>query len=183
MKKTTYITDVILTTLMCVAIPCVCYAQPYGQGKYDTGVPYGSLTSISISTNGNISVPVTPTSEGSLATGLSTVTVTSTGVNPEGYSLYIKALSDTNMDNMGTVLSASANVTPAALANNTWGYNTDASTNFAGITLNDTLIHDTSTASADGDITNVTYGVKVDMQKKAGNYTANVVYTAVAKTH
>lgn len=161
-------------------LPTTCFAQPYGKGTYNANVPYGSQTSLSIATSGNISIPITPTDSGTLATGNSNVTVTSTDV--KGFKLYIRALSDTNMNNLGSLLPASANGSPGALANDTWGYNTDASTNFVGITLNDTLIHSISIPALSGELTTVTYGIKVDMAKPAGNYVANIVYTAVPQT-
>ena len=157
------------------------YAQPYGIGLYDINVPYGSQTSLSISTDGNVSIPIAPTTSGTLATGTSTVTVTSTDVT--GYKLYIRALNNAYMNNAGAQLPASANGTPAALAVNTWGYNTDASSNFTGISLSDTLIHSITAPATSGDITHVTYGVKVDLAKPAGNYSATVVYTAVPQTN
>lgn len=172
----------LLSTIIAVAIlaSSVGYAQPYGKGVYDANVPYGNQTSLSIATNGNINIPITPTIAGVLATGTSTITVTSTDVM--GYQLYIRALDNTNMNNLGSLLPASANVSPASLTVNTWGYNTDASTNFTGITLNDVLIHSITTPASTGDITNITYGVKLDMAKPAGKYTANIVYTAVPQT-
>jgi len=172
----------LLSTIIFVAIlaSSVSYAQPYGKGVYSANVPYGDETSLSIATNGNINIPITPTITGVLATGTSTITVTSTDVM--GYKLYIRALSDTNMNNLGSLLPASANVSPAPLAMDTWGYNTDASTNFAGITLNDVLIHSITTPASTGDMTYVTYGIKLDMAKAAGNYVANIVYTAVPQT-
>lgn len=160
--------------------PLICVAQPYGKGVYNADVPYGSQTSLSIATNGNINIPITPTSSGALATGVSVITITSTDVM--GYKLYLRALTNTNMVNGGTNLPTSANGSPAALAVNTWGYNTDASTNFTGITLSDTLIRSVTTPASSGDITNVTYGIKLDMLKPMGNYTTTVIYTAVPQT-
>jgi len=158
----------------------ISYAQPYSKGVYGANVSYGSQTSLSIATNGNKSIPITPTVSGVMATGTSVVTVTSTDV--KGYKLYIRALSNTNMNNLGALLPASANGSPAALATNTWGYNTDASSNFAGISLSDALIRSITVPASSGDITNVTYGIKLDMSKPAGNYVANIVYTAVPQT-
>ena len=169
-----------MTIIASLASSSISYAQPYGKGIYDANVPYGNLTSLSIATSGNVTIPITPTNSGVLATGTSTVTVTSTDVM--GYKLYIRALSSSSMDNLGTPLPASANVTPAALAVDTWGYNTDASSNFVGITLNDLLIHAITTPASSGDITTVTYGIKLDFAKPAGQYTASVVYTAVPQT-
>ena len=181
MNKTTLIIALILTLFITVLLPSASHASPYGYGVYNADVPYGSETSLSIATNGNVVIAITPLTGGALATGVSTVTVTSTDV--KGYKLYIRALTDTNMNNLGALLPASANVSPAALAVDTWGYNTDASTNFIGITLTDTLIHAISVPSSTGDVTTVTYGMNLDLAKPAGKYVASVIYTAVPQTN
>jgi len=167
------------TIFVCGIFNSVADAQPYGKGVYNANVPYGNQTSLSISTDGNVSIPITPTESGVLATGTSAVTVSSTDV--VGYKLYIRALTSTDMDNLGTPLPASANGSPAPLATNTWGYNTDASTNFVGVSLSDALIRSVSTPVSNH-VTNVTYGMKLDFAKPAGNYVATVVYTAVPQT-
>jgi hypothetical protein len=100
-----------------------------------------------------------------------------------GYKLYIRTLDNTDMTNLEASIPASANSSPATLSMNTWGYNTDGLTNFAGLTLNDTLIRSVSIPTTSGDITNVTYGLKIDMAKPAGNYTTTIVYTAVPQTN
>jgi hypothetical protein len=158
----------------------VSFAQPYSKGSYNADVPYGDLTSLSITTSGNVNVKVLPSSEGTLASGNDVVTVTSTDVM--GYKLYIRAINSTSLNNQGIYLPTSANITPSSLTTNTWGYNTDASNNFVGISLNDTLIRSITTPASTGSITNVTYGIKIDLSKPAGNYSATVVYTAVPQT-
>lgn len=170
-----------ITIIACLVTSSTSYAQPYGKGIYNSNVPYGSQTSLSIATNGDISVSITPITGGALATGTSIITITSTDVI--GYKLYIRALTSTDMNNLGTLLPASANGTPAALAVNTWGYTTDASINFTGITLTDVLIRSATLPAPTGEITNVTYGMNLDLAKPAGNYVANVVYTAVPQTN
>jgi hypothetical protein len=181
MRKTLDIFCVIVSSLLLVFIgSSVVLAQPYGQGLYGENVPYGDETSLSIATSGDLVIPVTPVSGGTLATGQNTVTVTSSDV--VGYKLYVRSINSTDMDNLGSVIPASSNGTPAALANNTWGYNTDASANFLGMTLSDTLIHGITGPATGGDITQVTYGVKVDLAKPAGNYQTAVIYTAVPQT-
>ena len=155
-------------------------AQPYGQGTYDANVPYGAETSLSIATNGNVTIPVTPTSAGVNANGTSTVTVTSTDV--VGYELYVRALGSTDLTNFTSTLPASANGTPAPLAMNTWGYNTDGSANFVGMLLTDTLIRSTTGPVSGGQNTIVTYGIRIDLSKAAGNYSTTVMYTAVPQT-
>lgn len=177
MKKTTLVFAIIITL---ISFPLDTFAQPYGTGKYDENVPYGDATSLSIATSGNVNVSVTPTTTGILATGTSGVTVSTTDV--KGFKLYIRSLTSTDMDNLGSLIPASANGTPAALANNTWGYNTDGSSNFVGMTLSDVLIRTLNTPASSGDLTTVTYGVKLDLAKPAGNYTTTVIYTAVPQT-
>lgn len=180
MNKTTWILAIILTLIFGVIISPISYASPYGKGVYGANVPYGGQTSLSIVTSGNVSIPITPTTSGVLATGTSIVTITSTDVM--GYKLYIRALTNTNMNNLGSLLPASGNVTPLALATNTWGYNIDASSNFVGITLVDTLIRSITVPASSGDATTLTYGMKLDLAKPAGNYVATVIYTAVPQT-
>jgi len=164
-------------------MPLSCFAQPYGKGVYNANVPYGDETSLSISTNASLNIPVTPTSAGTLATGVNAVTVTSTDVM--GYKLYIRSLdNNTYMDNIGPQIPASTNVAPgAALATNTWGYKTPELTNYVGITSSDVLIHSATTPFSSGELTNVTFGVYINMLKPAGNYAAKVVYTAVPQTN
>lgn len=181
MKKTILFLAILATFAISVIIAPSSFAQPYGKGLYDANVPYGSQTSLSIATSGNVTIPITPTTSGVLATGMNTVTITSTDVL--GYKLYLRALTNTNMNNLGALLPASANGSPAALVTNTWGYNTDASTNFTGLTLTDTLIHAITVPASTGDATNVTYGMKLDLAKPAGNYAATVIYTAVPQTN
>lgn len=156
------------------------YASPYGAGKYGDNIPYGDETSLSITTGGNVTIQITPTESGALGTASNNVTVTSTDI--VGYKLYIRALTSTNMVNGSSVIPASSNTTPGALTTNTWGYNTDGSNNFVGITLTDTLIKDAAGPYSSGDTTTVTYGVKVDTSKAAGDYVTDVVYTAVPQT-
>lgn len=183
MKKTIVITtySILTITFVFVLASQYCFAQPYGKGLYDIDVPYGSQTSLSIATDGNISIPITPTINGVLASGASTVTVNSTDV--KGYKLYIRALTDTNLNNSGSNIPASSNILPGPLSINTWGYNTDASSNFIGMTLSDTLIKSVTTPVKSGDITNVKYGIYIDMAKPAGNYATTVIYTAVPQTN
>lgn len=156
------------------------FAQPYGKGIYGENVPYGSETSLSIATTGDLIIPVTPTTGGSLETGTNTVTVTSTDVM--GYKLYIRSLDSTDMLNIDVPLAASDNDTPAPLSVNTWGYNTNGTSNFIGIRTTDRLIKSTLAPATSGEDTDVTYGVNIDLSKPAGNYQTAVIYTAVPQT-
>jgi hypothetical protein len=163
------------------AVELTTYAQPYGQGKYGINVPYGGQTQLSIATSGNLALSITPSGSGTLGSVSGTVTVTSSDVS--GYQLYARAVGSSNMVNGSAVLGASSNVSAAALATNTWGYNLDASTNFLGLTTSDSLLKTTSVPATSGDVTTVTYGVKVDTSMKSGSYTSTVMYTAVPRTN
>lgn len=155
-------------------------AQPYGTGLYNENVPYGSATSLTISTTGNVAIQITPTDAGTLGTALNTVTVSSTDV--VGYKLYVRSEGSSDMVNGPFSIPASANGLPAPLVNNTWGYNTDASSDFVGMTTSDVLIKNLVGPATDGDDTDVTYGVKVDNSEPAGSYSTTVTYTAAPET-
>lgn len=178
-KKIHKLSLVIILTLT-VLTPRI-FAQPYGKGVYGANVPYGSQTSLSIATGGNVSIQITPDDTGVLGTGDNTVTVTSTDV--VGYSLYVRALTSTDMTNGPAVLPVSANGSPAALAVDTWGYNINGSaTNFAGMTTSNALVKTGTGPFTSGDATTFKYGVKVDNAKPAGNYVTSIVYTAAPQT-
>lgn len=181
MKKTISISFFCLALVFTLVFSSVSYAQPYGKGVYGENVPYGSETSLTIATSGNVTIPnITPVTGGTTGTGTSNVTVTSTDV--KGYKLYVRALTSTDMNNLGAIIPASANGSPAALVTNTWGYNINASANYTGMTLTDVLVKSVTTPVSSGDVTTFTYGLKIDLAKPAGNYTTSVVYTAVPQT-
>lgn len=158
------------------------FASPYGAGKYDASVPYGGQTSLTISA-ANVLIAAVPSSGGTLSTSTNTVTVSSTDVT--GYKLYVNALGSTSLTSVAGSIPASSNVTGAALSTDTWGYNTDASTNFLGMTTAAALIKTfvgPAAPGTGGDATTVTYGVKLDLTKPAGSYSTTILYTAVPQT-
>jgi len=175
----------ILTVLFISAINLIVVftagAEPYGEGKYNADVPYGGETQLSIATDGSVSIPITPTSSGTLGTGASVVTVTST--DTVGYKLYIRSLTTSNLVNGSSVLPASSNVTAGSLAVNTWGYNTTGLTTFIGLTTSDVLLKSFTGPASTGDATTVTYGINIDQSKPAGSYSSDIVYTAVPQTN
>jgi hypothetical protein len=183
-KKTISFLSLFLAIVSMLLFGPLVSAQPYGKGIYDANVPYGNQTSLTIATSGNVTIPnITPTVGGTLGTGTSTVTVTSTDV--VGFKLYVRSLTSTNMTNLGSNLLTSGNGSPAVLTvPNTWGYNTTSSTvNFQGMTLADVLVTSITGPASTGNVTTFTYGVFVDLTKPAGNYTTSVIYTAVPQTN
>lgn len=155
-------------------------ASPFGQGTFGAQVPFGSVTSLSIALGGNVSLNLTPSGQNFSATGSHTITVTSTDV--AGYNLYAYSSGSTAMTNGSSTIPASGNGSAAPLALNTWGYNTDGSSNFMGMTTTPALIKSTTGPFESGDNTTVTYGVLTSIITGAGNYNVSVVYTAVAKS-
>ncbi|HSX05829.1 MAG TPA: hypothetical protein VLF69_05140 [Candidatus Saccharimonadales bacterium] len=158
-------------------VPAVA-ASPFGQGKFGAQVPFGSLTSLTISLGSNVSMSLAPSGSTFVGNGSHTLTVTSTDV--EGYSLYIYGASGTSMSNGTSTIPASSNTSAGALSTNTWGYNTDGSTNFIGLTSTPVLLKTATGPYESGDNTTVTYGAITDITKTNGDYTVTVTYTAVA---
>ncbi len=153
-------------------------ASPFGQGTFGADVPFGSATSIAIALGGDVSINLLPSGSNFTGTGSHTVTVTSTDV--VGYRLYLYGPA-TTMTSGGETIPASANGSPASLAVNTWGYNTDGSSNFMGMTTIPATIKDATGPFKNGDDTTVTYGVLTNGVKGAGAYTVTVTYIAVAE--
>ena len=153
-------------------------ASPFGHGVFGADVPFGSATSISIALGGNVGLSLTPS--GGTFTGSSSHTVTVTSTDVVGYKLYAHTISSSNMVNGAATVAASGNSSPATLATNTWGYNTDGSSNYVGMSNNSSLLKSGTGPFKNGDATMVKYGAIVDITKPAGNYSVSVVYTAVA---
>ena len=165
---------------MILSIAPTVAASPFGQGVFGANVPFGSLTSITISLGSNVNISMTPSGGTFVGSGSHTINVTSNDV--VGYSLYIYDAGGTNMVNGASTIPASSNGTPAALATNTWGYNIDGSSNYLGLTSRPVLLKTATGPYKSGDSTTVTYGVLTDLTKSNGNYTNTVTYTAVALT-
>lgn len=157
-------------------------ASPFGQGVFGADVPFGSNTSMSIALGGNVNLAIDTPSGGTFSgSGSHTVTVTSTDV--VGYRLYIYTPTSSTMTNGSETIAASSNSSPATLATDTWGYNTNgSSSDFIGITTSPVVIKDATGPHKNGEATTITFGAKVSQTKGAGDYTSTVVYTAVGKS-
>jgi hypothetical protein len=153
------------------------FASPFGEGNYDADVPYGAETSLTIGIGGNVSLNLTPSGNDFKASGSNTVTVTSTDVN--GYDLFIFSSGSNSLVNGTYSIPASSNTTEAALVADTWGYNTDGSSNYIGITSYPVLLVATTGPYENGNTTTVTFGVLTDILAADGNYTGSVTFSAV----
>ena len=155
-------------------------ASPFGQGVFGAHVPFGSVTSLTIALGSNVALSLAPSGGNFVGSGSHTITVTSTDV--VGYNLYIYAPGGTTMTSSTDSILASSNGTAAPLSLNTWGYNTDASSNYLGVTTTPVLLKSATGPFETGDNTTVTFGVLASGTKSEGNYSAAVTYTAVART-
>lgn len=170
-------------------------AGTYGSCTYDT-------CSISLVSDANVAVNVTPTSSARCTVQSNSVTATTD--SSTGYTVTVN-----NKDTSTTLNGPSANTiastpgtpaSPAALAANTWGYRVDSIAGFgAGPTSATTntaipslqfaatpssvasggVIRTTSTTDGSSIATPVWYGVCADASKPTGTYTDEIVYTAV----
>lgn len=169
-----------LTVLVGAYLPSsVAYASPFGQGVFSADVPFGSITSLAINLGGNVSLGLVPDSGNLRGTGSHTIVVTSTDV--VGYQLFVRSTTTTNLENGSNTIAASGNSSPAPLGVGSWGFNTDSSTNFVGMTTTPYLIKDTTGPSKNGDNTTVTYSAYTSASQPAGTYSTSVTYTAVAE--
>ena len=177
------------------------FAAPYGSNKYGS-CPYSDGCNITISTSGTVTLNVSPTISSVYTINKDTVTVTTN--NSAGYALRLESSSGSSnkLVNGGNEVDTSSGtaISPVTLANNTWGYRIDSalgfgsgptsaitnqassSLSFAGVPLLGApqVIKTTATSAISGDSTDVWYGVRADMSKPAGSYSATVLYTAVA---
>lgn len=138
---------------------------------------------ISVSSTPTVGIAVTPTSSGAEATANDTITVDSN--DADGYNLTLENDATLTMaGSQGGTLAKTAGTygTPAALDTNAWGYRLGAWTagTYAGVEDAAQNIRST-TATAAGEVTTVTYGVKVSTAVPAGVYTDSVTYTATVK--
>lgn len=156
-------------------------AQPFGVGLFGEDVPFGSETSLAIGLSNQVNMTLASNGMEFRGTGSHTVTVTSLDV--VGYDLYVHAPNGTAMQKGANSIAASANLTPAALAVNTWGYNTTGSTTqFVGMTGIQALIRSGTGPFTTGDSVTMTYGAYANTTKSSGTYSVDVTYTVVGRT-
>jgi hypothetical protein len=170
----------IVSTGVIVTLATPVSAAPFGLGVFGENIPFGAVTSLSMAINGTVDLQLAPTGNSLEAADSHDVVVSSTDV--VGYKLYVYALSSTNLESGSDSIPASGNVTPNTLTLNSWGYNTDGSSNFVGMMLTPREIKSASGPYTNGDTTTVTYKALVPQSTPEGSYTTTIVYTAVPGT-
>jgi hypothetical protein len=181
-------------------------AAAYSNGEYGSGTygscEYGVNCSISLTSDGNISLDITPTASGSCTIHSDTPTVETDDSN--GYTLTLADSStSTALTNGSATISATSGTfgSPAALTANSWGYRIDSLGSFgSGPTVDQTnvspgsavfsdivasdqtadTIASTSGAADPAVSTTVWFGACANTSVSSGAYTTQVLYTAVA---
>lgn len=175
-------TNIVITALLMLSglmTGPLAYGSPFGQGVYGADVGFGSITSLALNVGGDVDIPLSRVGNEFNGNSTNQVTVTSTDVI--GYRLYTFSPGSTDMVNGGDAIPASANVTPASLALDTWGYNTDGGTSYVGITNRPVIVRDANGPYKNGDDIDFKYAARLDTTKSSGNYKVNIVYTLVGK--
>jgi len=191
-----------LTPLLALVFVGVAAASPYGSDQYGT-CQYGSC-SISLSTSGTVSLPLTPVGGSTICTTQADSVGVLTDAS-DGFTLKL-ADNDTNTTLVGSshggtfTASSGTPASPSVLTAGKWGYRVDglggmgsgptsAGTNTAPLSLTfagvqpssgtpDTIVT-TSVAANPTVTTNVWYGVCAASTQLADTYTDVVTYTAV----
>ena len=194
----------LVVALVIIINSCRAGALPsgtYGSGAYGS-CEYGEACSISITSNGSISLNVTPSASGSCTIQSDTATVTTDDTN--GYTLLLANTSNNTalVNGPATIDTTTGTISsPATLAGNNWGYRIDGlggfgsgptssqlnssrgSILFAGIKASNQLADTIATNSGAANpaiSTTAWFGVCADTTVPSGDYTAQVLYTAVA---
>jgi hypothetical protein len=186
----------LVLTLVLPAIPAL--AINYGSGTY--GACQYNTCSISISSDNNLSLNITPTSGGVCTTQSDNVAVLTD--DPDGYTLTLgnSSTSQALVNGTYTINSTTATqASPAALSADSWGYRVDGIGGFgAGPTsaesngnLNSVLFAQVPASNATADVladtdvaadpavsTTVWYSVCADLSEASGAYQTQVTYTA-----
>jgi len=191
---------IFLALIFAFFLPTVASASTYGSGNYGS-CGYNSC-SLSIISNGSVSLNVSPTTSGSCTIQSDEVTVLTDDNN--GYTLDLtNGNNNTNLTNGSSSINASNGTftSPTSLVINTWGYRVDgdggfgagptyaqSNSNQSGITFAGTQPEDgtpddiasSSVAADPGVSTMVWYGVCADLSLTSGSYSSSITYTAIA---
>ena len=181
-------------------------ALAYSSGNYSSGTygscEYGVSCSISLTSNGNISLDITPASGGSCTINSDSASVMTDDTNGYTLSLNDSSTSTALTSGSDTIAASSGSfASPTVLSANNWGYRIDGaggfgsgpttaqsnvsppSLTFAGIQPSngtpDTLAM-TSGAADPAVATTVWFGACADTSVHSGTYTSQALYTAVA---
>ena len=181
-------------------------AAAYSSGNFGSGTygscEYGVTCSISLTSNGNISLDITPTANGSCTINSDSAAVLTDDSNGYTLTLSDSGTSTALINGAATINTTTGTVgSPTTLSGNSWGYRIDGlggfgagpttsqsnisrpSTVFAGIVASNQTAETIATTSGAADpavTTTVWFGACADTGVSSGAYSTQVLYTAVA---
>ncbi len=155
------------------------------------GVNINAASVVSIALSDRASMEIVPKASGTFNSKSATVTVSTN--NTSGYKIFMNTLDDTpNLKNVNTttdkvIASVATNVTSQTMPINTWGYNLSAGSvvpsdtmTFSKIPAVSTQIEKIDSTTGASDTFTLSFGAKIDTTLPAGQYSNQVVLSAVA---
>ncbi len=202
MKRSIVGLSAAVSMLLAVCMPAFALTSgTYGSSTYGS-CNYGAVCSVTLISNGNVALNVTPTASGNCTVQSDQASVQTDDAN--GYTLMLSdATTNTALVNGGSSINAGGGTlaSPAALTPNAWGYRVDGlgsfgsgpttaqsnispnATSFAAIKASNAsadIIASTTSAANPAVATTIWYGVCANTNVASGSYSTQVTYTAVA---
>ena len=147
----------------------------------DTATETVGTYTISIASDDEANINITPTSSQTVYTTSSPISITNTC--PSGMSVYLNTAGENNaLLNDGNSSYYIPTTSSTILSNNTWGYSIDSGETWYGVpnaSETSAIVYNSSSAQTDPLDVDILFGVKIDNQTVSGKYLNDVVYTMV----
>ncbi len=169
--------------LTCGAAEC---EEGYSTGLARTDLNARVASVVSLSAAPSLDFDLTPKAAGEFAESRMKVKVSTN--NTSGFSLYLKAMGESNSlvstdkTNTATISPVASNTASESFSPNTWGYKLATAEAYDPVPVVATapILNETKINPATGNEYDLAFGVNVDTNLPAGEYTGGVVISAVA---
>lgn len=167
------------------AADCTPGEEPCTTTRAEAGIDLTVASTVSVALQNLINLEVTPKTSGAFTESTAKLTVATN--NPSGYAVYMQAGSTTNgkaslvssdLSNTAMISPISGTVESSSFSANTWGYSLDG-THYQAVPATTGIIKETSSTTF-SDTYDLSFGVNVDTNLPAGQYTNSVIVSAVA---
>lgn len=167
------------------AVDCAPGEEPCTTTMAETAIDLTVASTVSVALESEVELNVIPKSTGSFTETTSKLTVATN--NPSGYAIYLQAgksqngkanLISSDLSNSAMINPVNGTVGSNNFSANTWGYSMDG-TNYQAVPATTSIIKET-TATSYNDTYTLSFGVKVDTNLPAGQYTNSVIVSAIA---
>lgn len=167
------------------AVDCAPGEEPCTTMMAETAVDLMVASTVSVALQSNVELNVLPKSNGSFAETTSKLTVATN--NPSGYAVYMQAGTVTNgkanlissdLSNAAVISPVNGVVDSGNFSPNTWGYSLDGE-KYQAVPATTGIIKETSSTTFN-DTYDLSFGVNIDTNLPAGQYTNSVTISAVA---